>query len=114
MAIHSPNTRLLGSGFETNCFDYDLDHKFADFNIRSDCITSCIKKKLSCSNDELVLLPNLLRIEYFQNRAKIMTKLCSYLEKDKFTSGLFKRYESQCKLECRKDCKFTYFLSNFE
>ena len=29
-------TKLLGSDFDTNCFDYDLDHKFANYNMRSD------------------------------------------------------------------------------
>ena len=28
------NARLLGSGFDINCFDYDLDHKFANYKIR--------------------------------------------------------------------------------
>ena len=26
----------------SNCFEYDLDYKFANFNMRSDCIQSCI------------------------------------------------------------------------
>ena len=29
-------TQLLDSGFDTNCFDYDLDHKFANYKMRSD------------------------------------------------------------------------------
>ena len=36
------NTQLLGTGYDSNCFEYDIDYKYANFNMRSDCISSCI------------------------------------------------------------------------
>ena len=54
-------TQLLGSGFDTNCFEYDLNYKFANYNMRSDCITSCMKS-LSSRDNEIIIL-NRLYIE---------------------------------------------------
>ena len=34
-------TNLLGHNFDTNCFEYNLDYNYSNFNMRSDCITWC-------------------------------------------------------------------------
>ena len=99
-------TRLLGSGFDTNCFDYDLDHKFANYNMRSDCITSCYKSKIKISPLLFYGFPHLQRKELFvhdnYNKTFIWTQVNGY-EIDE---------ELKCFSKCPKDCKFIYFITN--
>ena len=85
-AIHSPNTfpsgndmsgfdyrtmtgycefnqisiQFLSNSYDTNCYEYDLDYKFANFNMRSDCIQSCIQNYIGigCNNQNLFLAVN--------------------------------------------------------
>ena len=40
------HTELLSDGYDTNCFNYDLDYKYVNFNMRSDCIGDCFIKAL--------------------------------------------------------------------
>ena len=67
-------TKLLGSGFDTNCFDYDLDHKFANYNIRSDCITSCLRL-LYINLSEKAIQNRILRKQFYQYRRDIKLRL---------------------------------------
>ena len=98
-------TQLLGSGFDTNCFDYDLDHKFANYNMRSDCITSCMKP----SENPRILIPHRLsRKNYYQNRRDI-----KFLD-TQMNKGFPKQDELNCLLNCKKDCWFTHFIHNTE
>ena len=106
-------TRLLGSGFDTNCFDYDLDHKFPNYNMRSDCITSCLRRNYSCPDDKLVIPQYLLRREFIAHNANIKMNLCKLNISPKDVNNLM-RNEFQCLQECKKDCKFTRFITNSE
>ena len=62
-------TELLESPYETNCFKYDLNYKFANFNMRSDCMTSCIHDYIheNCHDDTIIPLFTLLRVELLRN-----------------------------------------------
>ena len=112
MILHSEvQTRLLGSGFDTNCFDYDLDHEFENYNMRSDCITSCIRH-LSSKFGENIILDHLMRKEFYQNRKDIKAIFPRINDKE-FLSNI-ERNEIHCLQGCRKDCKFTYFINNYK
>ena len=104
-------TRLLGSGFDTNCFDYDLDHKFANYNMRSDYIASCLRKSSICVRDNFFKNNNLLRKQYFSsNHQNILAKVCN----ERHNIFVKKNSEMKCQAKCRKDCRFTYFLHTYE
>ena len=62
-------TRLLGSGFDTNCFNYNLDHKFANYNMRSDCIASCFQSRFlaQCKSHQFNPFQYLQRKELFEH-----------------------------------------------
>ena len=119
LGIHSRNhfrfsrveTRLLGSGFDTNCFDYDLDHKFANYNMRSDCITSCLMENSSCSPDKFIATQYLLRKQFFENMDNISAEVCPL--NDVMGEKYMKRKEMECMSRCRKDCSFSYFLTDY-
>ena len=112
MSYSRVETRLLGSGFETNFFDYDLDHKFPNYNMRSDCITSCLRRNYSCPADKFVFQQYLLREEYVAHKGNTKMNLCNSSISTKYLNLL--RTEYQCLQECRKDCKFTHFITNNE
>ena len=107
-------TQLLGTGFDTNCFDYDLDHKFANYNMRSDCITQCMLTLLEKRSKKFgnILPGQMIRKEFYQNKTDIRA-LFRFKYQDKFylTSTAA---EIDCLPECRKDCKFSYYISNYE
>ena len=65
------DTHLLGNGFDTNCFDYNLDHKFANYNMRSDSMLHCMRKQLKSPPNQLVISHYPMRKEYFQHNLKI-------------------------------------------
>ena len=50
----------MGNGYDTNCREYDLDHKFAYSITRYDCVLSCFLKKTK----EKIELDNLFFSEY--------------------------------------------------
>ena len=95
-------TRLLGNGFDTNCFDYNLDHKFANHNMRSDCITSCLMENSSCSPDHFINIKYLLRKQLFKNKVNITAEVCHI--NDVMGELYMKRKEMECMSRCRKDC----------
>ena len=107
-------TRLLGSGFDTNCFDYNLDHNFGNYSMRSDCITSCMTSRLQNFTRQFGhLIPDhLMRKQYFQYRKELNILFFSEYN-DKYNLEIIKS-EINCSLVCRKDCKFSHFISNYE
>ena len=40
-------TALLDKRYNTNCFEYNLDYKHANFNMKSDCITHCYQRRMN-------------------------------------------------------------------
>ena len=97
-------TELLGHSYDTNCFNYDLDYKYANFNMRSDCITDCHMKKVSenLNHSELVTSDLLYRKEFLE--------LNRHMKVHPGTSGLHKIEMVECNKKCRPDCKFKYYL----
>ena len=92
-------TELLNSRYDTNCFDYDLDHKFANYNMRSDCITHCCQKHIRCNISELIPSDFLLRNDYLEQNKQI--KLSDY----KYCAiSIWK----QTKAFCSEQCQFAY------
>ena len=97
----SLESHLLGSGYDTNCVDYDLDHKFANFNMRSDCITSCMNSKSKFPNNEL-------GYNYVLLRKKLLTQNQNLKLKFKFNQDLFD-LRKYCLQICHLDCHFVYY-----
>ena len=105
-------TELLGDGYNTNCFEYDLDYKFANFNMRSDCITSCIRKNIrnECNLNGLMIYDGLLRHELLKNLGSIHYNY----ENLECQSTIFEFSKIKCRELCKKDCTFRYFPSTYQ
>ena len=60
---------LLNPKYDTNCIEYDFDYKFANNNMRSDCISHCYldKKRQKCNTNGIILSNYLLRKELFMH-----------------------------------------------
>ena len=103
------NTELLGNGYDTNCYNYDLDYKYANFNMRSDCLLSCYQTMLGkeCEHDDFISSEKLLRKELIdQNIDKIVDNNLICL--DKYNREVM----AQCSNKCQLDCKFKYYIWN--
>ena len=114
------NTELLGEGYDTNCFNYDLDYKYANFNLRSDCLSSCIEdtvekypvfngQKLSCRTTNYPL-----RYEMFKMNEHI--NICYpnnsiyYASLPMAMKKLITSLEYNCTQKCRMDCNYRYYI----
>ena len=99
-------TKLLGSDYNTDCFDYNLDYKYANFNMRSDCIIWCYQNfhnKLYQANSYYPTY-QLIRKEalgQLSNKTIVVSP-----EK---TSTITAEAMSFCLDKCHKDCSFTYY-----
>ena len=104
MMFNQIHTELLGDGYDTNCFNYDLDYKYANFNMRSDCILDCFHESLRrrCNFTDFPQFDKLLRGELLRANSKLV------INDNKCGSGLKTRAE--CFNECRPDCKYKYYL----
>ena len=114
------NTELLGEGYETNCYEYDLGYKFANYNMRSDCITTCFRNSFNdrshFENCRFTQFP--LRFELLDQEQNITMKYDSnnfinnsngkYVPK---LFGSFSEIEQGCNKKCRMDCQFRYYIS---
>ena len=97
-------TELLGSDYDTNCQEYNLDYKYANFNMRSDCITDCFqKRKQNCGRRGLANTGDLFRVEFLkQNRNLKFEDFCDDFQ-------VYIRIKSSCLELCRPDCNFDYY-----
>ena len=103
-------TELLDSRYDTNCFEYDLDHKFANFNMRSDCITHCYQNHIRsvCNISELIPSDFLLRTEYLEQN-----KQAKFSEnKGNCAYQIWKQTKQLCAEQCQFDCIFRYYTLN--
>ena len=102
--------QLLGNSYDTNCYEYDLDYKFANFNMRSDCIQSCIQKhiEIGCKNQDLFTVGN-----YMFRNTQLKQKFFNY---DNQTSqyNIFNSVKPKCEKICRRDCSFEYFVTQLK
>ena len=97
-------TELLGEGYDTNCYNYDLDYKYANSNMRSDCITDCFQKTVRkrCNFTDFAPFTQLWR--------KDLLRANSHFRIEKSFCGYPWKTRTDCFNECRPDCKFKYFL----
>ena len=106
-------TELLGEGYDTNCYEYDLDYKFANFNMRSDCIYWCIQNfiKTECNLKGIMFTKGFFRQDIIENsllnfeKFNIQNYTC---QKEMNDMG-----EIICSKQCKYDCKFKYFSSSY-
>ena len=98
---------MLGNGYDTNCYEYDLDYKYGNFNMKSDCITHCfygyIMKKCDYGH-EIPGSTFLLREEAL----KYMNGTIG-LKKECYEDSAHSAY-AECSVLCRPDCNFTYYV----
>ena len=105
------NTELLGEGFETNCLEYDLDYKFANFNMRSDCITSCVRNLYEQTQEQ-----GYCKFSNYPLRNELLEQEENYKKCDSETDFYFDvtevhtEHEQKCFKKCRMDCEFRYYL----
>ena len=95
---------LLKPNFDTNCFEYDLDYKFANNNMRSDCITHCYQnaKRQKCNTNGITPSFYLLRKDLFIHGDPI-----------KFADDCNSQDNvlDDCMIKCKNDCIFKYYFT---
>ena len=99
------NTELLDSGYDTNCFKYDLDYKHAN-NMRSDCFTSCYLENIKpLCNDKIPDSSQLLRKEFldYNRNDTFLYNYCVHKTKHF-------EIQTKCSRQCKFDCKFSHYL----
>ena len=103
LKYHQVHIDLLNPKYDTNCFEYDLDYKFANNNMRSDCITHCYQnsKRQKCNKQGIIPSPYLLRKEIFLHDNTL-----------KFTDDCNDQDNvlNDCMVKCKNDCKFKYYF----
>jgi len=93
-------TSLL-EGYATECRNYDLDYKYANFNMRSDCILHCLRNHDNLT-DKIGPISYLIRKEYYLfNRSKL-----------KRSFGNDFQYIDSCNVQCKHDCLTYYYIYN--
>ena len=105
-------TELLGEGYDTNCYEYDLDDHF---NMRSDCLTYCIQNFVgkSCNLDGILYSKKL----YHEKMLEINSMRSKQINLQNYTcqQDMNILAESKCKKECKNDCIFRHYsYSHFE
>ena len=104
-------TELLGEGYDTNCYEYDLDYKFANFNMRSNCIANCIQNSIRdhLNFTDIPLTQNLLRADLLK-QAWLIDKNFHNPKQVDFNQWLIEeKAKSKCDVLCQPDCTFRYF-----
>ena len=99
-------TELLGSDYDTNCYEYDLDYKHANFNMRSDCFAWCYQNEVNrvCNTETFVPSTCLFRDVALVQAYNKTIETCLTNDKQKiFKIKLF------CFDSCRKDCVITSY-----
>ena len=88
--------------YASGCFQYDMDYKHANNNMRSDCMNHCVEQLGKCRNGTEPP-HSLLRREYFEKNLDLKPKKCN------IRSTLLNKYRKQCNMKCPIQCRFTYF-----
>ena len=102
---------MLGKGYDTNCHNYDLDYKYGNFNMRSDCMTHCYYNYIMKKCDYGDKIPGstfLLRedtLEYMNGTIGA--------DKNGYEANDHPAYE-YCSSFCRPDCNFSYYIYEHE
>ena len=77
----------LEPGYDTNCYDYDIDYKFGNFNMKSDCVASCYQDRMRqlCNiSGYWVKSPSLLRKHRVGNEGITKVKNCGKLAMESY------------------------------
>ena len=105
-------TKLLDERYDTKCFEYDIDYKHANFNMRSDCITHCYQRKMN----EIVRAGGHGAVESYAPsdyllRNEAMKQIPNiFFEHDQFIDPAIKsKVKLACFDECPKDCIHKYY-----
>ena len=101
-------TELLDSSYDTNCFEYDIDYKFANFNMRSDCITYCSQNYLAqqCNITGYSHTGSLLRKKLLEQN----TNELKYLDINKiYCVDNISDVDNLCQQKCKPDCIYRYY-----
>jgi hypothetical protein len=96
-------TTLLDSRYNTDCINYNLDYKYENFNMRSDCIVSCVHEKSSCHGKLLI---------HFMIRRERLTQSNYYPTMEVCNNWL--THELYCNDKSKKDCTFRYYNYNIK
>ena len=105
-------TELLGKGYDTDCYEYDLDDHF---NMRSDCLTYCIRNFIGemCNLDGILHSKKLYHEEILVRNSMRSKKI--NLQNYTCQQDMNILAESKCKKECKNDCVFRHYTySEFE
>ena len=112
------STKLLNHKFDTNCFDYDLDYKFHNNNMKSDCLTWCYQKKL---NEEHNLKHQHESRYFFPTESLFRKEALTLIQnvsiaKESYHSirNSIQKNNKFCHDECRKDCSFIYYSPDYK
>ena len=110
-------TKLLDERYDTKCFEYDIDYKHANFNMRSDCITHCYQRKMN----EIIGAGSQGAVESyapseFLLRNEAMKQIPNvFFEHDQFNDPSIKsKVKLACFNECPKDCIHKYYSMDQE
>ena len=103
--ISQINTELLDEGFDTNCFEYDLDHKHGNYNMHSDCITSCIQDSFDDKN--CFVHGHIYRFDLIDKQNGSLSE-CWGKQLPQYENYL-ETFDYKCRNKCRKDCMFRYY-----
>jgi hypothetical protein len=90
-------TTLLNSRYNTDCLNYNLDYRYANYNMRSDCITTCEQRESSCQGK--ILSNRMIRTQALKYYPSL--EVCSDTD--------LQRYDLYCIDRCKKDCTFRYY-----
>ena len=106
-------TELLSSGYDTNCFDYDLDYNNTQYFSRSGCISSCVKNfcLVECQSEDIIISDRLFSINWLRKyspSSKFFNPDTQCLSK---TAG---KYNHFCHQTCLNECEYRYYQYEIE
>lgn len=95
----------LGSGYDTDCHDYDPRLK-----TRSDCIAECYQSALSidCPTKGFVVSEHFVRKEYFEENPNLKANNCSV---DEMSAN---EAMAKCSHLCHKECLYSYYTLSLD
>ena len=106
------STKLLDHNYDTNCFNYDLDYKFHNNNMRSDCLTWCYQEKLNEVHHSKKLFPT---GSLYRNDVLSKIQNISIAEENYHSiRSSIKKFTEYCHDKCRKDCTFIYYSVDYK
>ena len=109
-------TMLLDSHYDTDCYEYDLNYKFGNFNMKSDCIRECSDSYLAftCNISGYTHTGSLLRKDLLEHN----TNERKYMDNGKYQTTCIngKQYDVDifCQQTCKTDCINRYYSTDLK